>query len=167
MESYGRVYASHTDGMLRKVYASHTDGMLRKVYASHTDGMLRKVYASHTDGMLRKVYASHTNGKLQKGCLTNASTTSTITCTGLFCTMVQRFEQSSYNITAGCNSSCTEEDQTTGNVTVRTRCCQRYQCNKDDEGIVALVGNGGSATSPTLVWILSIILFIAAFKILM
>ncbi|KAL3878053.1 hypothetical protein ACJMK2_035686 [Sinanodonta woodiana] len=101
------------------------------------------------------------------GCLTNASNTRN--CTGPFCTMVQRFtvNQASYNITAGCASSCSAKDGVDGDFTVRTRCCQTDKCNNNDAQIVALTKNGGSASYQAPVWILSIMMFISAFEILM
>ncbi|KAL3878049.1 hypothetical protein ACJMK2_035684 [Sinanodonta woodiana] len=97
------------------------------------------------------------------GCLANPNITST--CNGSFCRMVQRFtvNQSSYNITAGCASSCTATDGVDGDFTVRTRCCQTDRCNNNDTQIVALPKNGGSTSYQAPVWILSIMMFISAF----
>ncbi|KAL3878052.1 hypothetical protein ACJMK2_035685 [Sinanodonta woodiana] len=104
------------------------------------------------------------------GCLTNA--TSASYCNGTFCTMVQRVtviaaNQTSYSVTAGCVTSCTEEDVVNGTTTQRTRCCQADKCNTNDAQIVALTKNGGSASYQAPVWILSIMMFISAFEILM
>ncbi|KAL3878056.1 hypothetical protein ACJMK2_035689, partial [Sinanodonta woodiana] len=81
-------------------------------------------------------------------CLTNATVTNAAiaNCTGQFCTVVQSFDDTSYNITAGCNSTCENSEQTFGNFTVRTRCCQGNECNKDDPKDAApSLGNGGLA----------------------
>ncbi|KAL3878055.1 hypothetical protein ACJMK2_035688 [Sinanodonta woodiana] len=102
----------------------------------------------------------------EKGCLTNASNPQN--CTGTFCMMVLRYNQTSYNISASCASNCADKDESEGGLTVFTRCCQDTKCNKDDKKIVALTAKtSGSTSIQARLWILSIMLFISAFEIIL